>query len=106
MLSRIDEIDEEIKKLKDEKDSIIENNRKNKISEYRNSIDIEKAKEFHRKFNELCKEYDMTYREVPYGYSSYESISRISDRKILCSVDLLNNTIKELSNNQIEDIVF
>lgn len=105
-MGRIEEIEKEITKLRNEKEKIIKDNRKSKMSEYRNSIDVEKVKEFYKKYNELCKSYDMDFKEIPYGYGSYKSISRISDGKVLCSIDSLNRSIVELSDGEIEDIVF
>lgn len=104
-MGRIEDIEKEISKLRKEKEEIIKSNRRNKVSEYRSSIDIEKARRFYKEYNELCNRYDMTFKDVPYGYSSYESISRISDGKVICSISHLDKLL-DLTDEQIEDIIF
>lgn len=102
-MDRLEEIEKEIKELSNEKDTILENVRNKKISDYRNSIDINKVKDFYKEYNKLCDKYNMSIGQSPYGYGSYWSVIDSNGKTLgkICDVGIV-----ELENNEIEELLY
>lgn len=99
----IKEINEEIDKLIAERRKVVEEDIKNKISNYRKSIDFNKAEEFYKEYNNLCDKYGMSIGETSYDNGGYYWSIINSYGQTVCMIN--KGKLKELTDEQIEDVV-